>query len=100
MHRLVLESKMDIIFQGRHSENEACESLYSVFEMLKERYEIAGFREMHLTLTLVNAVGDDVELVDSDTNQPYRVIEVHRDTLETSKRVGRPALRLVVDNTK
>ncbi len=91
---------MDIIFQGRHSENEACESLYSVLEMLKNRYRITGFREMHLTLTLVNEVGDDVELVDSDTDQPYRVIEVRRDTLDTSKRVGRPALRLVVDNTK
>ncbi len=90
---------MEIIFQGRHSEDEARESFYSVLEMLKKHYQINGFREMHLTLTLVDSTGDDVELVDSDTNEPYRVIEVRRDDLQTSKRIGRPALKLVVDNT-
>lgn len=91
---------MDIIFQGRHSEDEACQSLHNVLEMLKSRYHVTGFREMHLSVTLVNASGDDVELVDSDTNQPYRLIEVRRDAVETVRRVGAPALKLIVDNTK
>lgn len=90
---------MDIIFQGRHDSNEASESLQSVIRLLKDRYHIDSFREIHLTLTLVDQVGEDVELVDSETNKPYRVLEVCRDYCEVSRRVGRPGLKLVIDNT-
>jgi hypothetical protein len=100
MYRCEWEAEMDIIFQGRHSEHEICKSLYTVLEMLKNRYQIAGFREMHFSLTLVDATGGEVELIDSETNQPYRLIEVHRDSLKTERRIGRPSLTLIVDNTK
>jgi len=90
---------MDIIFQGRHNSDEASVSLQGVIQLLKDRYQIESFREIHLTLTLVDDVGEDVELVDSETSVPYRVIEVCRDYHEVSRRIGRPALKLVVDNT-
>ncbi len=90
---------MDIIFQGQHSEQEATESVRQVLEMLKARYAINQFREMHLTVTLVDSVGAEIELVDSETNQPYRIIEVHREAPQTLIRATRPALKLVVDNT-
>ncbi len=92
---------MEIIFDGRHDEEEAKESLASILKLLKERYQIGQFREMHLSLTLVDDKGEDVELVDSQTNEPYRVLEVYRDSAAYSvpNGVRRPSLKLVVDNT-
>ncbi|MFC3909173.1 hypothetical protein ACFORL_08830 [Legionella dresdenensis] len=92
---------MDIIFQGKHDSEEAAESLLSVLRLFKDQYQISQFREMHLTVTLVDNNGDDVELVDSDTAQIYRVFEVYRHGHELSAgRKPRPMLQLVVDNTR
>ena len=90
---------MDIIFQGNHDSEEAAESLLSVLKLFKDRYCIEHFREMHLTVTLVDKQGDDVELVDTDTSQPYRVFEVYRKGDDIPKMMKKPALKLVVDNT-
>ena len=91
---------MDIILQGEHDGHETVESLERVLELFKQRYSIDGFREIHLTVTLVDEQGDDVELIDSAPNQPYRVIEVYREGYELTGRRGIPMLQLVVDNTK
>ncbi|MCC5014018.1 MULTISPECIES: hypothetical protein [Legionella] len=91
---------MDIIFQGKHNSEEAAESLLSVLRLFKERYHISQFREMHLTVTLVDDQGDDVELVDSETAQAYRTFEVYRKGHELTGRRGQPMLQLVVDNTR
>ncbi|KTC96304.1 hypothetical protein [Legionella feeleii] len=91
---------MDIIFQGKHNSEEAAESLLSVLRLFKERYHISQFREMHLTVTLVDDQGDDVELVDSETAQAYRIFEVYRKGHELTGRQGQPMLQLVVDNTR
>lgn len=91
---------MDIIFQGSHECEDAGACVQSVLRLLNERYHIESFREIHLTLTLVDGMGEDVELVDSETNQAFRVLEICRDTPDVSRRVGRPALKLVVDNAK
>ncbi len=91
---------MDIIFQGQHDSTEAGDSLQGIIHLLKERYHIDSFREMHLSVTLVDHVGQDVELVDSKTNQPYRVLEVCRNHHTVSQRMGPPSLKLVIDNTK
>ncbi|KTD31082.1 MULTISPECIES: hypothetical protein [Legionella] len=90
---------MDIIFRGDHNSEEAAESLLSVLRLFKERYKIGNFREMHLSVTLVDEQGDDVELVDSETSQAYRIFEVHRKGYELEGRKGQPMLRLVVNNT-
>jgi len=93
---------MEIIFDGRHDGAEATDSLLSVIKLFKERYKIGQFREIHLSLTLVDDAGEDVELVDSKTNQPYRVFEVYRDHQAYSFSRGKkhPSLKLVVDNTE
>lgn len=91
---------MDIILQGQHNSDEAVESLERVMQLFKERYNINGYREIHLTVTLVDEQGDEVELVDSETNQPYRTFEVYRKGYELAGRQGIPMLQLVVDNTK
>ena len=91
---------MDIIFQGKHNSEEAAESLLTVLRLFKERYCIGQFREMHLTVTLVDDQGDDVELVDSETSQAYRTFEVYRKGHEFAGRRGQPMLQLVVDNTR
>ena len=90
---------MDIIFQGRHDSEEAAESLISVLRLFKDRYHIGQFREMHLSVTLVDAEGQDVELIDSETAEAYRVFEVCREGHEQAKAFGKPALKLVIDNT-
>ena len=91
---------MDIILQGEHNEDEAAQSLERVLHLFKERYAIAGFREIHLSVTLIDNQGDDVELVDSESNQVYRIFEVYRQGYELEGKKGIPQLHLVVDNTK
>ena len=91
---------MEIIFQGRHDGDEATESLLSVLRLFKERYHINQFREMHLSVTLVDEQGEDVELVDSETAQVYRIFEVYRQGHELARVTGRPVLKLVIDNTR
>jgi molecular chaperone GrpE (heat shock protein) len=94
------ELQMDIILQGQHDNQETVQSLERVLQLFKERYSINGFREIHLTVTLVDEHGDEVELIDSDTQQPYRIFEVYRAGYELDGRKGFPMLKLVVDNTK
>lgn len=91
---------MEIIFQGRHDSDEAAESLLSVIRLFKDRYHIGQFREMHLSVTLVDEQGEDVELVDSETSEAYRTFEVYRQGYEQSRIAGRPGLKLVIDNTR
>lgn len=93
---------MEIIFDGRHNDEAATENLVNIINLLKEKYHIGQFREMHLSVTLVDAKGDDVELIDSQTKQPYRVLEVYQnqDAYAVSNGVRHPSLKLVVDNTQ
>jgi hypothetical protein len=91
---------MDIIFQGKQSSDEVIESLASVIRLFRERYQIGQFREMHLSVTLVDDQGDDVELIDSETSQAYRTFEVYREGQEFTRRNRFPVLKLVVDNTR
>lgn len=91
---------MEIIFQGRHDSDEAAESLLSVIRLFKERYHIGQFREMHLSVTLVDDQGEDVELVDTETAEAYRTFEVYRQGHEQARLAGRPGLKLVIDNTR
>ena len=90
---------MDIILQGQHDGPQTLESLERVLQLFKERYSINGFSEIHLTVTLLDEHGDEVELIDSNTNQAYRIFEVYRAGYEFSGRKGVPQLQLVVDNT-
>lgn len=91
---------MDIILKGQHDGSETVASLERVLELFKDRYHINDFREIHLTVTLVDAQGDDVELIDTETNQAYRVFEVYRAGYELLGQKSVPHLQLVVDNTK
>lgn len=86
---------MEIIFHGKHNDQQAAESLSGLIHLLKEKYHIDGFREMHLSITLTDGSGFDVELVDSETNQPYRVIEVYPTSPTTTPKRRRPRLKLV-----
>ena len=90
---------MEIIFQGRHDSDDAAESLISVLRLFKERYHIGQFREMHLSVTLVDEQGEDVELIDSETAEVYRVFEVCQEGHGLATASGRPGLKLVIDNT-
>lgn len=88
---------MEIIFHGRHDSNQATESLSGIIAMLEKRYQIGTFREMHLSITLVDDSGEDVELVDTETDEAYRVLEVYQQSKHIPKKKGRPDLKLVID---
>lgn len=94
-----MECHMDIILQGQHNADEMVQSFERVLKLFKERYQVDGFREIHLTVTLVDEQGDEVELIDSDSNQAYRIFEVYRQGYELAGRKGIPLLKLVIDNT-
>jgi hypothetical protein len=96
----IKERMMDIIFDGRHDSAEAEESLLSMIRLFRERYHITQFREMHLSLTLVDDRGDDVELIDSETEEAFRVFEVRKQGHELTRVSGRPSLKLIINNTK
>ena len=90
---------MDIIFQGKQTAEDAAESLVSVLNLFKERYGITNLREMHLSVTLVDEEGDDVELVDDETSKVFKVFEVYKEG-DAANSVSMPPLKLVVDNTR
>lgn len=91
---------MDIIFHGQHDECDAVESFKGVLRLFHERYHIGQFREMHVSVTLVDEAGHDVELVDSETDETYRIFEVYRQEDAFCQQMSRPGLKLVIDNTK
>ena len=91
---------MEIIFQGRHDSEDAVKSLNGIIRLFNDRYQIHQFRELHLSVTLVDDEGNDVELIDSETNQAFRVFEVHRQLPEATQGKGRPSLKLVINNAK
>lgn len=91
---------MDIIFKGNHTGDELTKSVLGVVRLFKERYHVPMFREIHLTVTLVDEAGNDVELVDNDNSAVYRTFEVYRQEPEVHQdKVCPSKLTLVVDNT-
>lgn len=91
---------MDIILKGQHSTDELAQSLAQVLDLFRDQYQVFAFREIHLSVTLVDNRNDVVELVDSESNQVYRSFEVYRSGYELNGRQGVPLLQLVVDNTR
>lgn len=91
---------MEIIFHGQQDWQKTQDSLLGIIQMLHERYHIEQLREIHLSLTLIDDKGFDVELVDSETQQAYRVMEVFRNNQELLSMKKSQPLSLVVDNTK
>ena len=91
---------MEIIFHGQQDWQKTQESLQGIIQMLHERYHIDQLKEIHLSLTLIDEKGFDVELFDTETNQAYRIMEVFRNQEEHLRMKQGHPLALVVDNTK
>ena len=91
---------MDIILHGSLNNEDTAQSLASVLRLLHDRYHINSFREIHLEVTLVDDEGNDVELINNETNEVYRIFEVRQQSQElSSERQASSAIHLVVDNT-
>ena len=92
---------MEIILQGNLNPEDTCASLSSVLRLFKDRYHIESFREIHLHVTLIDEYGDEVELVNTETNESYRVFEIRQEnqpvTTKPHQAVGN--IHLVIDNT-
>jgi hypothetical protein len=91
---------MEIIFHGQQDWRKTQESILGIIQMLHDQYNIAQLREIHLTLTLMDDEGFDVELIDTETHESYRVMEVFRDHKDFQKVRQSAPLTLIVDNTK
>ena len=85
---------MDIIFQGKHSVDDAADSVASILHLFGERYGIEYFADLSISLKLIDGHGDEVELVDAETSEVFTVFEIQQ------ARSPETGLRLVVDNTK
>ncbi|OGV38469.1 MAG: hypothetical protein A3F46_01915 [Legionellales bacterium RIFCSPHIGHO2_12_FULL_42_9] len=91
---------MDIILHGSLNNEDTAQSLASVLQLLHDRYHINSFREIHLEVTLVDDEGNDVELMNNETNEVYRIFEVRQQSQELStERPVLSSIHLVVDNT-
>lgn len=88
---------MEIIFHGRHDSNQASENLINIIQLLNDRYKIGAFREMHLSITLVDDTGQDIELVDSETEEAFRVMEIYQQAKHVPQKKCRPDLKLIVN---
>lgn len=91
---------MEVYFRDKQQANDVAEGIMSILKMFSERYGIEDFREIQLSMTLVDSQGDDVELIDSVTNEVFKVFEVVKAGEEPKLcRSQKPQLRLVVDNS-
>lgn len=91
---------MEIIFHGNQQWDAIQENINRIIQWLHEKYQINQAKEIHLSLTLMDDQGFEIELVDSDTNASYRIMEVYANQQEYLRIKQGPALSLVVDNTK
>ena len=94
---------MKIIFRGDLSDIEAGEGFSSILSLFKERYGIEGFRDLKLSMTMLDMDGEEVELVDADTAQVFGTFEINKSGFITQSYDDEPEvphLMLVVDNTK
>ncbi len=93
---------MQVIFQGEQNSEEMVESLLSIVKLFRERYGIDHFRELKLSMVLMDEQGDDVELVDSRTSEVFRVFEVYKsgEAIKPVSAANSPQLKLVIDNTR
>lgn len=91
---------MEIIFHGQQDWEKTQDSLLEIIQMLHDKYQIEQLKEIHLSLTLVDQQGFDVELIDSETQKAYRILEIFRNNQEYLRVKQSAPLTLVVDNTK
>lgn len=91
---------MEIILHGQQDWAKTKDSLLEIIQMLHDKYHIEHLKEVHLSLTLVDQQGFDVELIDTETQQAYRILEVFRNNQEYLRVKQSAPLSLVVDNTK
>jgi len=105
---------MQIIFHGKQNSEETAESVLGILRLFQERYGINQFRQVKLTMDLLDKEGHDVELIDGNTAEVLGVFEVYQSQ-EASEPEPLPVnygqspavmpckqkghLRLVVDNS-
>lgn len=101
---------MQINFYGQHNCQELADSLLGILMLFKQRYGISNFRDLALSIVLLDQNGNDVELVDGVTAEVLNLFEIYNSSemvpplsskkSKISSKVKSNHLRLVVDNTK
>lgn len=104
---------MQIRFYGQHNCQELADSLLGILMLFKQRYGISNFRDLALSISLLDENGNDVELVDGVTAEVLNLFEIYKSAEainsslkptsknpKTKTKVKNTHLHLVVDNTK
>jgi hypothetical protein len=91
---------MQIVFQGQQSIEQATYSLISILKLFKRQYGIVNFRDITLTVELVDTDGENVELIDEQTSEVFSVFEISKPSQILKNVSAVEYLKLVIDNTK
>ena len=86
---------MDILFHGEHTHKDIAAAIEDVLYLLHERWDVQAFKDLHLSLILVDESGFEVELVDSNTQQDLRVLNVYKKNNSYVQKRKIPHLKLV-----
>ncbi|HCA89922.1 MAG: hypothetical protein CMF38_05695 [Legionellaceae bacterium] len=92
---------MHILLQGHQTQAQIIQQITDLLHFLTNKYAIALFEDIDLSLNLLDAQGNGLELIDDKTGETYRYIEIKQNACFIGKPVlSRSRLSLVVDNTK
>ena len=86
---------MEIVFHGEHGHADIAVVIEDVLNLLNARWSVESFKDLHLSLTLVDHLGFEIDLIDSNTGHDLRVMNVYpHDHCYVQKR-KLPNLKLV-----
>lgn len=91
---------MHIQIDGTHNKDELIEQFSTILQLFLQRYHVQQFREVHLDFTLIDREGEDVELVDNATDQPYRTMRICEQNPIKDAPSCHPPLQLIINNAK
>ncbi len=86
---------MEILFHGQHTHKDLAAAIEDVLYLLHDRWNVQSFNDLHLSLILTDDAGFEVELMDSNTHQDLRVLNVYPKTHSYVQKRKLPNLRLI-----
>ena len=86
---------MEILFHGEHAHSDIAVAIENVLNLLHTRWSVESFKDLHMSLILVDDCGFEVELIDSHTKQDLRVMNIYKHDDGYIKQRKIPRLKLV-----
>jgi len=86
---------MDILFHGEHAHSDIAAAIENVINLLHDRWHVQSFKDLHVSLVLVDESGFEIELIDSVTQQDLRVMNIYKHDHSYVQQRKFPQLKLV-----